>query len=117
MSRAYSAARGSAGTSAAPQNDECPQPSDWDPSYRYASPPAGLLYSSLKVFLLMAFCNFRSGCTCQDQMLCAPHLGLHHCQSLFQVLLLSLEGLRGAAMVKCMIGISEVLWRVLHTGM
>lgn len=32
---AYSASRGSAGTSAVQQTDECPQPSDWDPSYRY----------------------------------------------------------------------------------
>lgn len=33
MSRPYSASRGSAGTAAVQQNDECPQPGDWDPSY------------------------------------------------------------------------------------
>ena len=31
---AYAASRGSAGASAVQQSDECPQPSDWDPSYR-----------------------------------------------------------------------------------
>ena len=34
MSRPYSASRGSAGIAAVQQNDECPQPGDWDPSYR-----------------------------------------------------------------------------------